>query len=283
MERSQFWSGIATGDAGPYSDDQYNDMAKAMFMYDITTEGPIRGQGNELVVSGVATPVSIATGKAMVDGTYYTSTAIETIAVSTPAGSTRIDRVALEKDFANQTVRLVLVNGIEGGGAATLTQTDGVKWQVSLAQVSITTGGVITVTDERQFITMQGVPKDSVFHIASYTVPSGFSEYTTGRGRYIVGLLSGGTLANTIGTALSDGENRATGQHSHGVTDPGHTHTIPAFDVGGGGTAITASSASITPRTKNTGSSVIGITIDNAGSVAGTNAPYISLLCIKKD
>jgi hypothetical protein len=61
---------------------------------------------------------------------------------------------------------------------------------------------------------------------------TGFAEYTALRGRYLVGLPSGGTNAGTTGTALTDLENRAVGQHNHGVTDPGHNHTQNAHSHG---------------------------------------------------
>lgn len=45
--------------------------------------------------------------------------------------------------------------------------------------------------------------------------PSGWSEYTALRGRYPVGVPSGGTILATVGTAMSNSEDRAVGQHTH--------------------------------------------------------------------
>lgn len=59
--------------------------------------------------------------------------------------------------------------------------------------------------------------------------PSGWSEYTDARGRYIVGLPSGGDKEGTVGTALSDKQDRAVGQHNHtfsGSALATHTHTF---------------------------------------------------------
>lgn len=120
--------------------------------------------------------------------------------------------------------------------------------------------------------------------------PSGWTEYTAARGLYIVGLPSGGTLAGSPAaqTALSNKENRAVGQHDHTatstVTDPGHLHT--SF-VTAGSTKATTGSDRDTPAAGNTGSATtritVGTTVANAGSVAGTNAPYIQLLaCVKQ-
>lgn len=117
------------------------------------------------------------------------------------------------------------------------------------------------------------------FNLAS--CPAGWTEFTTARGRYIVGLPLSGTLAGTAGTALTDLENRAVGQHNHTITDPGHSHTRPNLLTTGAGKDYTATGGFAT-GTVGSNSSATGITIDNAGTVAGTNAPYIQLLACQK-
>jgi hypothetical protein len=187
--------------------------------------------------------------------------------------------------------------------------------------------------------------------------PAGWSELTAARGRYLVGLPSGGTLDGTSGTALSNLEARAVGLHSHtatdsghshtatdsghshtatdaghshtatdsghthSITDPGHTHQVrdggsggpnvslvDAFGTSGyslqnGGvepntTGITGTNSGTANITVGTGAASItvgagtanitvgsgaaNITVVNAGSVAGTNAPYLQLLACKK-
>ena len=96
----------------------------------------------------------------------------------------------------------------------------------------------------------------------------------------------GGTRGSgsTSGTALSNMENRAVGQHSHSINDPGHSHGTPWYmahdggnwwgDYGGSGEY---------PYNQGTYAATTGISINNAGSVAGTNAPYIQFLVCKKD
>jgi hypothetical protein len=141
-----------TGDCGPYTADAFSNWYEKMFCSDSTNESVISNIGNELAVTGAATPLSINTGSALVNGKFYNNSASTTLAIATPAGATRIDRVILRADYAAQTVRLVLLAGAEGGAAPALTQVDGTTWEVSLAQASITTGGVVTVTDERGFL-----------------------------------------------------------------------------------------------------------------------------------
>lgn len=129
-------------------------------------------------------------------------------------------------------------------------------------------------------------PAGAVVHFDLAACPTGWSEYTDGRGRYLVGLPQGGTPGAGVGTPLASGEDRATGQHTHGVNDPGHAHSVPydtdmLANLGNtiGGTkqqgANDGSAASSTVQT--------GITVQPAGAVAGTNAPYVQLIACRKD
>lgn len=124
------------------------------------------------------------------------------------------------------------------------------------------------------------VPSAAVMYFNSASCPSGWTEFTAARGFYLVGLPSGGTLNAVVGTALTDMENRAVGQHTHTVTDPGHLHTSARSGTGGNGnmTPIAGGSAS-----GSTGSSTTGVTVNNSGIVAGTVAPYVQLIVCKKN
>jgi hypothetical protein len=51
--------------------------------------------------------------------------------------------------------------------------------------------------------------------------------------RYVVGLPSGGTNEGTQGTPLTNIENRAVGQHTHALDDPGHSHASETSTSGG--------------------------------------------------
>lgn len=150
------WAGEATGDAGAYSDDQWSDAWRYIFMRDRTVEGVIRGVDNMLEVTGVTSPVSIDTGVALVDGKIYTNDASVDIAIPTPsAGNSRIDLIVLRKDWSAQTVRIARVAGTEAASpsAPSVTQTDGTLWEIKLAEVLINDSGVITITDMRDWLT----------------------------------------------------------------------------------------------------------------------------------
>jgi len=67
--------------------------------------------------------------------------------------------------------------------------------------------------------------------------PDGWSEYTALRGRYPVGNPSGGDILGTVGTAMSNEEDRAVGQHNHTGTFSGsalatHTHSFSGTGLG---------------------------------------------------
>ena len=70
------------------------------------------------------------------------------------------------------------------------------------------------------------IPAGMVAPFNLSSCPPGWGELVGARGRVVVGLPSGGTLAGTVGTALSNLENRPVGQHNHGITDNGHAHGV---------------------------------------------------------
>jgi hypothetical protein len=149
-------------------------------------------------------------------------------------------------------------------------------------------------------------PAGAVMSFNLSSCPTGWSEFTAARGRYIAGMPSGGTLAASVGTALTNQENRAVGAHSHTFTgdthahqldDLAHTHTYSqltgttstAVQSGAGTTVLTGITTANNPTssnltgTKGTNLVAQGGTISTTGSVSGTNAPYIQLLMCQKD
>ncbi len=155
-ETSRPWSGTVTGDAGPYSDDQWTDVWKTLLGPDVATDGVFWDQLNELVLGGLAaTPISIGTGRALVDGSWYQTDAALSFAIGSPAVNPRIDRIVLRKDWALQTIRAAVITGAEAAPPVppAITQIDGTTWDLPLWQIHITTGGVITIyADEREWI-----------------------------------------------------------------------------------------------------------------------------------
>lgn len=152
-ESSIFWTTGGAGDgASTYTQTQLNAWLRRTFLNSLTTEGVLLGYANALAVSGTASPLAIATGAAYVYGFPYENDTSTTKTVTTPAVGTTGGHVVLRVDWAAQTVRIVAVRNTDGVAAIpALTQTAGTTWEIRLASFTITTGGVITVTDARTY------------------------------------------------------------------------------------------------------------------------------------
>ncbi len=159
-ESSVLFTTDGTGDGinSGYTQSQIHEIFRALFagIHATNLGGVVPDYLNELAVTGIATPVAVNTGAAIVYGLFYSNSASVNVAVATPSVSTRIDAIVLRASYAAQTIRITKIDGVEGGSAPALTQSAGVTWDIPLATVSITTGGVITVTDAREWVSLLG-------------------------------------------------------------------------------------------------------------------------------
>jgi len=159
-ESSILWTtdGVGDGANAGYTMAQVTEWMR-MLMCGLTG-GDLSGVApdylNELAVTGTVSPAAVNTGGALVYGFPYFNSASVNVAVPTPSSATRVDLIVLEADWTAQTVRIARVEGVEGAGAPSLTQSAGTTWQMVLAQASITTGGTITVTDAREWLNAVG-------------------------------------------------------------------------------------------------------------------------------
>jgi len=184
-EKSILWETSGTGDGtgSGYPDDDLFQLFRSFCPQSTNKGGVAPNVLNELAVSGTSSPVAVNTGQALVYGIPYFNSASVNVAISTPASLTRIDRIVLRADWTAQTVRITRIAGSEGGAAPAMTQSAGTTWDIPLATVSITTGGVITVTDAREWI-------GGAFRSGSFTPTLHFSisdtgvTYTTQTGTY---------------------------------------------------------------------------------------------------
>ena len=128
---------------------------------------------------------------------------------------------------------------------------------------------------------------------SSTSTPTGWSEYTTARGRMIVGLQSGGADGGTVGTAFTTQQDKT---HVH--SGPSHSHQIQKVNWGGNvqlipsdfyGTSGTFTSSKYIAYT-STATGGLGIPLTNTSGTGNTGqAPtsdvlaYIQLMTIKKD
>jgi len=152
-ERSGFWDGIA-GDGGPYSQADLHDRFFRMILNGTGNQGVLKGWRSELIVSGAASPLSVASGGGVVYGMLYDSDAAVTVSVGTPSsGYSRYDRIVLRRDWAAQTIRIARVSGTAAAtpSVPALTQTVGGIYEVPLATILVDDAGAITTTDTREF------------------------------------------------------------------------------------------------------------------------------------
>jgi hypothetical protein len=163
-----------------------------------------------------------------------------------------------------------------------------------------------------------GVVSGTIAFFNISNCPDTWTEYTALRGRVPVGLVASGTLEASVGTALTNTENRAVGQHNHSftpdvhshtadishghsVSDPGHSHTyvqvnyaslfasgsVLGADTTGHNATTTTDSTGITVNnfsgTIPTSSVAATGTVGQAGTIVGTNSPYVQLLACRKN
>ena len=160
-ERSRFWNGISIGDATEAAYDAPTEFAQVLMAVGNHSGLANRGRiiqstaapGTLQCFSPGANTARVATGEALVFGSWYQNDANVDVNIPTPGGATRIDRIVLRKSWAAQTIRVTRIAGAEGGGAPSLTQVIGTTWDFPIAQISITTGGAMTFTDQRKGIT----------------------------------------------------------------------------------------------------------------------------------
>lgn len=174
-EVSLFWTTNGTGDGSGsgYTATQMFEVFRSLFTGGQSTNkgGVAADFGGKLAVTGTSSPVAVADGFALVYGIPYSNSASVNVTVPTPASATRIDRIVLRASYSAQTVRITRIAGVEGAGSApAMTQSAGVTWDVPLATVSITTGGVITVTDAREWLRVVGDSGVSTAKIADSAI-----------------------------------------------------------------------------------------------------------------
>src|SRR5215212_5870610 len=157
-QKSFPWTGNATGDgtAGGYTALEWGEIWRKAFLGGgEASQGVCKGSDNELACTGTATPIAVNTGCAFVYGKFYQNTASVNLAVTTPVVNITGGHVVLQLDWTAQTVRLVATRNTDGVAATpSLTQSTSTTWEIRLATFTITTGGVITLTDARAYVHM---------------------------------------------------------------------------------------------------------------------------------
>jgi hypothetical protein len=143
-------------------------------------EGVAVGFLNELeVYSSAGNQVIVKPGGALVDGKWYENTANEVVSIpSSAVGTTRIDVIALRATWASYKVEIVKISGVNSSNPSvpSLTRNSGSTYDIPLANVTVTSGGAITIMDRRA-LNLSGLSVVALGNTSSLTVGDGKFTY----------------------------------------------------------------------------------------------------------
>ncbi len=204
-ESSILWTTSGTGDgtATGYTQAQVLKWMRMLFLYDMTADGVVPGYLNALAVSDAGSRnLQVNTGGAIVAGFPYFNDGAGNLTLTHPVVGTTGWRLVLRASWAAQTVRLVLLQNTDGVPAApALTQVDGTTYEISLAYGTITTGDVVAITDDRDFL------QPRLELRLEHFVAGLFTADATGRAKFADGIWTTAKLAD--GVLSGDASGRA--------------------------------------------------------------------------
>lgn len=158
MERSGFFNALRV--SGEY-DRRYNANDYCENLATIISNGVLRSSNNDLRVTANGMVVSVAAGRAWIDGRWYHNDAsLSFAAVTAPAGGSRWDRVMLRLDTEVAT-RSIALRYVQGTAADTPAKPEPVRsggiYELVLADIYVgTNANSVTVTDTRGDATLCG-------------------------------------------------------------------------------------------------------------------------------
>lgn len=142
MEKSGFYDGGTL-----YGQDEFNRYFDNIYRSGVSLDDT---GSMTLAVTGGTGAVSVAAGFAILRGFWYNNDSAKGITVPTPSTLPRIDRVVLRLTITTKSITAVLKQGTEASSPQPpALQRDSNVYELSLAQVRVTSAGAITVTDER--------------------------------------------------------------------------------------------------------------------------------------
>ena len=245
---SMFWEtdGTGHGPAGGYSQQRLYDLWRKIFITDQgVSEGVFKGVDNELAATGTSSPIAVNTGMACAYGFLADNPASENLAVATPVVGTTGGRVNVKVDWSAATVTLVANLNTDGVAAIpTLDQTPGTVWELPLYTFTITTGGVITLTDVRQFAHFATMVRTEMLdsNVEGKLVNDGNSHTH-----------AGGSGAPIPATGLANGAVDTTARMADNIVDDTKVgNRVPQFYRRQGGSATDWTTPGTTERTPTT-------------------------------
>jgi len=146
---------------------------------------------------------------------------------------------------------------------------------VTMSAVAVVGLGVLTAATTAA--NQSTVPAGMVSFFASNSCPSGWNDVSNAwKGRYVV--IAHQSYNTQVGTALTNGENRPTGDHTHGAPVSFFGGNCPTNPTGN---CVRWADAGVGRAPRPTGPVV---TLNPGETIAsGTNAPYVTLkACVKR-
>jgi hypothetical protein len=300
----------------------WNNYLGAAGDIDLTAPGVVTTAGDVVYATGDNVIARLAIGNG---GTVLSSTgsAVQwglTLTDSITAGAgtqnqanataltTMINRVTVSATDGNGVKLPTAVAGLEvlilnADSAETIQVWPNTSDTIDGGSANIVDGNALPAGKTRRYIAIDAtkwytasfsnVPSDVVaYRASSASTPSGWSEYTTARGRMVVGLVSGGTDGGTVGTALTNSQDKT---HTH--TGPSHTHILAlggahpsesvrvddVFGVSGEASAWVRGGATTDTNTKDRNLTDAGGTGATGTAATSDVLAYIQLMAIKSD
>lgn len=189
-QRSLPYNGTTVGDAGPYSDADW----QRLWQY-IIGLGGVRANVGVFLGSGTqpydglrvqaqnptTTAVDVLPGSALVQGIAYINDDTESFVIASNAsGNPRIDTIVVQADYAQQETRLALSQGTPAASPVppTLTQSAGIMWEIPVADIAVANGftsiSQSNITPRHEWVNAApGVYLDNVLNNSGGTLVTG--------------------------------------------------------------------------------------------------------------
>lgn len=285
-EKSFPWTANGTGDgtSGGATALEWGEIWRRMFNGGREANGGVaKSHGNELAVSGSASPVAVATGAAWVYGKHYANDASLNLTITTPVVGTTGGHIILRVDWVAQTVRAVAVRNTDGvNSTPALVQSTSTQWEIRLASITITTGGVVALTDTREYArsSVQLATANIQANAADNTIIRdsaalsviGRSANSTGDPADIAAGSDGHVLRQS-GTTLGFGQVVAAGIAVDTVDDTIVGNRVPALTRRAGGSATDWSTYGTTTYTPTSVRMQAGAVLSNGSGVSTVTFP----------
>lgn len=256
----------------------------------------IRIDTTNVATTTLTTAASSAFIKLWYDGTYWQldGSHLNTNTTYTVATGTDLDTGT---DNAKYATALALKNSknvpsVVPSTAGNFMKSDGTNWtSATPVKADVGLGNVDNTSDatKKADILATVYPVGSIYTATVSTNPGtlfGFGTWVAyGQGQVLVGKASSGTFSTAGSTGGAETHTLTSSEsgiatHTHGVTDPGHNHTINGGGLSAGNVRPAQSGAGYSGSQTNVNSNTTGITIDNVDGASASSAhnnlqPYI--------